>query len=192
MFKIIMKLFCFTMISLFLVSCSSMKSEHYVGKKIPIQEELEEESIWQFEDKVFYVRTIGSEDSATITASALQWNKSKKKYEVEIFQVALTQLEINNSDDALFLNLKDDKDGLYKIFRLSPSTNEKDMVIFTIDTEVIKKHIQEGKVKAVKEEDGFLLKLTKEELDDYVRNNVNEIFDFGSAGVIKSLKGFKK
>jgi hypothetical protein len=169
-----------------------MKSEHYVGKKIPIQEELEEESIWQFEDKVFYVRTIGSEDSATITASALQWNKSKKKYEVEIFQVALTQLEINNSDDALFLNLKDDKDGLYKIFRLSPSTNEKDMVIFTIDTGVIKKHIKEGKVKAVKEEDGFLLKLTKEELDDYVRNNVNEIFNFGSAGVIKSLKGFKK
>jgi hypothetical protein len=162
-----------------------------VGEKVPIQEELEEESLWQFEEKVFYVRTLGSGDSTNITASTMVWNKSKNIYEIKTSQVAMTRLGMGDSE-GFFLNLKEEKDGLYKIFRLIPSTNEKDMIIFTVDTGIIKKHIKEGKVKAVKGKDGYILELTKEELDNYIRENLNEIFDFGGAGIIKSLNGFKE
>ncbi|MCK5543209.1 MAG: hypothetical protein KAI40_11010 [Desulfobacterales bacterium] len=192
MIKIIVKLFCCTMISLFLVSCSSLKSEHYVGQKLPIHEELEEESIWQFEDKVFYVRVVSPANSPIITASSLQWNKLKNKYEIKTSQVTVTELKIDDADDSLFLNLKEEKEGLYTILRLIPSSSDKDMVIFTVDKGTIKKHIKEGKVKAVKKGDAFILKLTKEELDSYIRENLNEIFDYGGAGIIKPLKGFNE
>jgi len=192
MFKLIIKFFCTAIISLSLSSCSTMKSEHYVGEKIPVQEDFAEESIWQFEDTVFYVRTLGSGESATITASSLLWNKSEKKYKVKTAQVIITKLETGDTDESYFLNLKDEKEGLYTILHLVPSTNERDMVFFTIDTGTMRDHITEGKIKAVEQKDAFILKCSKEELDNYIRENLTEIFDFGGAGILKSLKGFKK
>lgn len=191
MLKILFRLVGCTIICLAIVSCSSMKSEHFVGEKIPIQEELEEESIWQFEDKVFYVRTLGSGESATITASSMQWNKSKKKYEIETSQVVMTELDMGGADDAYFLNLKDTKNGLYTILHLIGASNNRDMIFFTVDSETMKKHIQDGKVKAVDTKDGFILKLTKKELDNYIKENLSNVFNFGSAGVIKPIKGYK-
>ncbi len=195
MSKLIMKLFCCTMVSLFLVSCSSLKSEHYVGEKEKsIHGELQEESIWRFEDKVFYVRAKGTGDSATITVSSLVWSVTKQKYEVKTAQVVITSLESANKDKdkSLFLNIKDTKDGLYKIFCLVPSTNNKDMVIFTIDSLAIEKHIKEGKVKAIEKKNDFILQLTKKELDNYIKENLNDIFEYGGAGILKSLSGFNK
>lgn len=169
-----------------------MKSEHYVGEKVPIQEDFAEESIWQFEDTVFYVRTLGSGESATIIASSLLWNKSEKKYDIKTAQVVMTKLETGDADESYFLNLKDEKDGLYTILHLVPSTNERDMVFFTVDTGKIREHIQKGKVKAVEQKDAFILNCSKEELDNYIRKNLTGIFDFSGAGILKSLKGFKE
>ena len=192
MFKLIIKLFCTAIISLSFSSCSTMKSEHYVGEKIPVQEDFAEESIWQFEDTVFYARTLGPGESATITASSLIWNKSEKKYKVKTAQVVITKLKTGDTGESYFLNLKDEKEGLYTILHLVPSTNERDMVFFTIDTGTMRDHINEGKIKAVEQKDEFILKCSKEELDNYIQGNLTEIFDFGGAGILKSLKGFKK
>jgi hypothetical protein len=56
----------------------------------------------------------------------------------------------------------------------------------------LKKDMKEGKLKALKKgKYDFILQLTKEELDNYVRQNMNELFDYDSPGIIKPLKGFK-
>ncbi|MEA3346863.1 MAG: hypothetical protein U9Q21_02100 [Candidatus Auribacterota bacterium] len=184
MFKTVIKLTGCVIISLFLTSCASLKSKHYVGIKEPIEkEDLEEESIWQFEDKVFYVRAL---DPATAIASSLKWDDSKKEYKIITTQVVLTKL-----DEHLFLNLKGEKEDLYTILRLTGSMDGT-MIIFTVDDEEIEKHIKEGKVKAIKKGDNFILELTKEELDSYVRENLNNLFDYDIAGIIKPLKGFKE
>ncbi len=184
------RFFLCTMVSLVLVSCSSLKSEHYVGEQVPIQEDLAQESIWQFEDQIFYVRGQGMENPGTMTAWTLNWNESENRYEVIESRVVVTQLKLKDSRALLFLNLKEEKDDLYKIFRLIPSTNEQDAIIFTVDAGKIKEQIKNGKVKAFKKDGDFILQLTKKELDRYIKENADEIFDFSTAGIIRSIKGF--
>ncbi|MCP3898755.1 MAG: hypothetical protein GY707_03365 [Desulfobacteraceae bacterium] len=187
-------IFSCIMISGILMSCSSLKSEHYVGEKLPIHELLQKESIWQFKDTVFYVRTGGDSHEFVTTATALQWNELKNKYDIKTSKIVLTKLPNKDVDvdDSRFLNLKNDKDDLYTILRLIPANNDKDLIIFTVNDNVIEKHIKEGKVKAVEKSKDFILKLTKEELDNYIKENLNEIFDYSAAGIIQPIKGFKE
>jgi len=73
-----------------------------VGKKVSMHKELEKESIWQFEDKMFYVRVLGKGESETITASSLQWNRSEKRYEVETSQIVMSELKMDDSKQLFF------------------------------------------------------------------------------------------
>lgn len=184
MFKTVMTLVGCVIIIVSLTSCASLKSKYYVGEIEPIdEEEMIEESIWQYNDKVFFLRAI---DSTTVIASSLDWRESEKAYKVITSQVVITTL-----DEHLFLNLKEEKEDLYTILRLIPSMDG-EMVILTVDKEKIEKHIKEGRVKATKAGDDFILNLTKKELDVYIRENLNDLFDYDVAGVIRPIKGFEE
>jgi len=184
MYRKITKIFACCVFCLGIVSCASLKSKHYVGKKeLGAEKDLKKETIWQFQEKVYYVRAV---DPETLIASTLEWNDEKKKYEVKTSQIVISKLNEN-----LFLNFKPEKEELYTILRFSPST-EQIMAVFTVDGDIISKHIEEGKVKAVKKGDDFILELTKEELDKYVKENLNELFDYKHSGIIKAIKGFKE
>jgi hypothetical protein len=183
MYKKTINMIVFCMLSLGMASCASLKSKHYVGEKESgAEKDLKKETIWQFQEKVYYVRAI---DPQTLIASTLEWNDEKKKYEVKTSQIVISKLNEN-----LFLNLKPEKEDLYTILRLSPST-DKIMAIFTVDSDIIQKHMKEGRVKAVKKGDDFILELSKEQLDKYVQENINDLFNYKNAGIIKAIKGFK-
>jgi hypothetical protein len=160
-----------------------MKSKYYVGQKEPIDgKDIEKDSIWQVMDNVFYLRVI---DPETLKASTLEWNASRNRYETKTFEVVLTKL-----DEHFFLNLKKENEELYIILRMSASPQG--MALFTVKDKKIEKDMKEGKLKALKKgKYDFILQLTKEELDNYVRQNMNELFDYDSPGIIKPLKGFK-
>jgi hypothetical protein len=184
MYRNILKSISCILMCLFLMSCgTSLKSNHYVGVKEPIDEkELNKESIWTIEDSIFYARAV---DPNKIIASSLRWDEAEKEYKVETFQIVFTSL-----GKYAFLNLPDKDTGLYTIYRLVPSTDGS-VILFAADKENMKKHIKEGKIKAIEKDGSFILETTKEGLDKYVLDNLNEIFDYSSANIIKPLKGFK-
>ena len=183
MTKIATKLIAFAIISLFAVSCTSLKCKNYVGTKESIEEsDLNTESIWQFNDTIFFVRVVDQ----SVTVSGLEWDDSKKEYQVRKSNVILSKL-----DEHHFLNFMDDKDNLYTILRAS-SLTDNTIAVFTVNKEIIQRHIKEGKLKATKKEDSFILDLTKEELDNYIRNNLNDLFDYDAGGLLKQLKGTRK
>jgi hypothetical protein len=183
MAKTAIKLIAFAIVSLFAVSCTSLKCKNYVGTKEPIKEsDLNTESIWQFNDTIFFVRVVDQMG----TVSGLEWDESKKEYQVRKSNFILSKL-----DEHYFLNFMDGKDDLYTILRVSSLTDDT-IAIFTVDKEKIERHIKEGKVKATKKEDSFILDLTKEELDNYMRNNLNDIFNYDAGGLLKQIKGTRK
>ncbi|MCP3899988.1 MAG: hypothetical protein GY707_09780, partial [Desulfobacteraceae bacterium] len=132
-----------------------------------------------FDDKIFFVNVV---DSSTLIASTMKWNETKKEHEVIKSEIVLTELE---GPDAYFLNFKEE--GLYTIVLLAPTKNERDYLVYTINEDAIKKHIKEEKVKAVRKGNDYILKLSKEDLDKYVRENFYTLFSLGGAGIIKAM-----
>lgn len=185
MFRKLLKSISWVLMCLFLMSCgTTLKSNHYVGIQEPVDEkELNKETIWTFQDEIFYVRAV---DPNKIMASSLSWDSSENEYKVVTFQVVLTSL-----DKYTFLNLKDENSASYSIYRVIPSTDGA-LVVFTADKGNMKRHADEGKIKAIERDNSFIIESTKEDLDDYVLNNVNEIFDYSRAHIIKPLKGLKE
>ena len=185
MYRNMLKAIVCVLISLFLTSCgTSLKSTHYVGVKEPVDEkELNQETLWTFEDNVFHVRAV---DPNRIIASSLRWDEAEKEYKVETFPIVLTSL-----DKYTFLNLPGKAAELYTIYRVIPSTDGS-VILFTADKENMTKHIKEGKIKAIEKDNSFILEMTKEDLDKYVLDNLNEVFDYSSAHIIKPLKGIKE
>jgi hypothetical protein len=170
------------MISVSLVSCSSLKSEHYVGELLPAaDEEIVDASLWEFDNQVFFVNVI---DSSTLAASTLRRNKEKKEHEIIKSKIILTELE---KPGAYFLNMKESTEDLYTILLLVPTKSEKAYLVYTVDNDIIKKHIKEGKVKAVQKGNDYILQLSKEELDKYIGENIETIFTLGNAGIVKAL-----
>lgn len=170
-------------ICLFLSSCYTLHSKHVVGEKKLIEnKKIDAEGRWQFEDKDFFTRVIGH---GTLVGSSLGWDETKKEYKASNVQIVLTQL-----DDTNFLNIKESKDDLYTIYRMDYS-GDGSIVVYTIKEETMDRHIKEGKVKATKTKynnSSYILELTKEELDIYIQENINNLFDYGNPIIIKQFK----
>ncbi len=91
MLRIVGNIFCCILTSTFLVSCSSLKSEHFVGERAPMLDtQVTEVTLWEFDDKVFFVNVV---DPSTLIASTMQWNKTKKEHEILKSKVVLTELK---------------------------------------------------------------------------------------------------
>jgi hypothetical protein len=161
-----------------LASCTTLKSEHYVGTKetIPVQE-IKKETIWQYEDAVYYVRVL---DSLNAIASTLEWDENNKRYQVQTFEVVVTSL-----GDDKFLNIKGE-DRLYTILRMAGAMDGT-IVFFTVNEEQINEDIRRGIVKATKKNSEFILEMRKAELDQYIAKNIDHLFNVRSPGIIKPL-----
>lgn len=167
-------------ICLFLSSCYTLQSKYIVGERTPIEnKKIDTEDRWQCDDKEFFTRVIGPE---TLIMSTLGWDKEKKEYRAKNAQIVLTKLHETN-----FINLKGNKEDLYTIFRMETSGNGSP-VLYTIKNETMEEHIKEDKVKAVKKDGRYILEITKEEMDSYISENINSLFDYGNPIIIKQLK----
>ena len=164
-------------------SCAAIKSVHYVGKKESVFNGYSKEiSIWKYEKQVIYVKPI--DDYIAIT-STLEWDQSKK-----LFSASNAQILITNIGDHKFLNIKED--SLFTILKLAPSSDGQ-LVLFTINEEKIKKDIEESRIK-IKDRKNFdyNLDLSKEELDNYISENINSLFDYTISGVVSPIIGLQK
>ena len=169
-------------ICLFLSSCYTLQSKHVVGEKNIIEyKKIDAENRWQYKDEDFFTRVIGP---GTLVGSSLRWDESKKEYKASNGQIVLTQLDETN-----FLNIKGDKEDLYTIYRMDYS-GDGSIVVYTIKEETMDRHIKEGKVKATKTKNNnsYILELTKEEIDIYIQENINNLFDYGNPIIIKQFK----
>lgn len=173
----------FLVFMLFISSCAKLKSYHYVGEKEKIPtDELKTETIWQYEDDVFYVRIL---DSLNVIVSSLEWDKSIQGYKVINYDVVFTKL----GDDS-FLNIKE-ADGYYNILRMAGS-EDGTIVFFTANEKQLEKDMKQGVIKATKSESEFILDIKKQDLDKYVSENINRLFKVKTPGIIKPLVSIEK
>ena len=161
-------------------SCSSLKSPYYVGEKQPIKDkELSTESVWQAGDAVYFVRMI---DTNTVIASTVEWDKATQKHTLSTGQLVLSKL-----GDTFFLNVKND--DLYTILRMIPSADNS-WILLTIDSGKVEADIAEGKIKAHKDGNSSIITdCSKEELDQYVKDNLQTLFDLNISSVAKLISG---
>ena len=159
-----------------LSACTSLKCEHYVGVKEPIAEnDIGEETIWRYRDKVYFLKVV---DPQTVVASTLVWDDAAQRHQVVASEIALTKL-----DDHLFLNIRDEEERYYSIFRLSPSMDGP-MVLFSVSRDKLEADIKAGRIEADSGKNSIVLKVTKAQLDAYVRENLFTLFNTDAAGLI--------
>ena len=173
----------FLLFIFFISSCNQLKSKYYIGEKetIPMKE-LKSETIWQFGDDVFYLRIL---DSLNVIASSLEWQESDKEYKVKTFEVIFTNL-----DEAKFLNVKGE-DGMYTLLRMV-GADDGTIVFFTVNEEFMKNEIKQGQVRAKEDGSDYILDISKQELDNYVAKNINDLFSIKTPGIIKPLVNITK
>ena len=160
-------------------SCNSLRSQNYVGEKANItQYNISKDSMWLFDDTVFHVRLVGTN---LLVASSVVWDEKNKKHDISTKELIISELK-----GYTFLNLKDGQ--YYTILRLIP-TGEDSLVLATVDAGKIDKDIAEGKIKATKEQREFTFKGSKKELDDYVSDNIDSLFDYDALGALRLLSG---
>lgn len=167
----------FATISGVLVSCSELRSPHYVGEVVEIMEEdLGRESAWVMDEELYWIRRTGSN---SFVAATMEWNRKTETYEARTAPILLTQL-----DDHLYLQLKEDDE--YIILRAACSQDES-LILFTIKKDIIEKDVQEGKIRARISGNKITLECSKEEQDEYIRDNVERIFSYDCARVARKV-----
>ena len=169
-------------ISIGLLSCSVLQSPHYVGEKIDISEEdLSNQSIWVHKEDVYYVRRTGTN---TFLAATMKWDAKKSAFTVHSFPLFLSEL-----GDHLFLNIKNG--DLYTILRVACCDDES-IILFTVDLNMMKQEIADGKVKAHEDDGNIIMGCSKEEQDEYISNNIHHIFHMDGASIARKLSEEKK
>jgi len=171
-----MKRLLFPLLSLILAatisSCASLKCKYYPGKLAAEKNLIGRKMLCTFGSTAFNVNILSSED---IVMARLEWDAQKKEFKAINNKVLLSELE----NGYLFLNILGD-DGLYTILKCS--AREKWIVFYTIKEEKIKKDIESGRIKAtVNDKDSkYVLDLSKEELDKYLAENIDTLFDYNN------------
>lgn len=114
--------------------------------------------------------------------STLVWDEKENAFKKVDSEVVVSQL-----DDDFFLNVKED--GVYTIVRMTSTLDGEFIVIFEANGEKLKADAEAGVVKLKERGEGedssvFNLDITKRELDEYVADNIDELFSKSSVGVI--------
>lgn len=163
--------------AMLLSSCSELRSPHYVGEPVEMDEEdPSHESIWMLGESVYYIRRTSSN---TLVAATLEWDQKNGDYTAKSFPLVITTL-----DDHIFLNINNGDD--YTILRLACACDESFM-LFTVDPEMMKKAIADGTVKAHTEGDHIIMDGTKAEQDEFIANHINTLFSMDCGSIARKL-----
>ena len=161
-----------------LSSCSSLKSPYYIGEKVEFSEnEIGNETVWRLEEDVYHVKIVSSNE---VVVSTVNWVDRNKKFTTENHELVISEL-----DDRLFINLKED--DLYRVLRITPAGQS--IVFYMVDGDQLKKHIPSGKVEFTEKGDVYTLKGSKEEIDQFIRENITTIFNPDHVVVAELLSG---
>ena len=174
---------CLLAVSIGITSCSGLKSKYYVGEQLDISEDdLAQESVWEYGDNTYYVRRTGSN---TYVMATLEWNEDKGDYTVNSYPVVPSKL-----GEHLFLNIK----GLdyYMIFRVALA-GENELILFRADKEKLVQDIADGIVCAhTNEHNEVIMDGTKEEQGAYIQKNIDSMFSIDSPSIARLISEKKK
>jgi hypothetical protein len=179
MIKRILSLACAAVICLSALSCTSMKSRHFVGqKKVLAENELSQESVWQMDKEVFIVRRL---DDGRLIVSSMDWDKKTQAYAVVSYPLVVSEL-----GKYTFLNIKDG--DLYTILRLVGTEGDA-VVLLTVDKDKLETDIEAGRIDAYKDDHDFIFSGSKAALDRYIQTNIDTLFSLEAVGVAELISG---
>jgi hypothetical protein len=167
-------IFCFL-----LASCNFLKSEHFPGDAIDIEnKDIGKEMVWKLnKDKVYHTAIL---DKNLIKAGNLEWNK-----EQEVFHAVNQNIILSKLGDSCFINIVD-HDGMYKILKFTMSSDST-LVAYTVDKKKMEDFIDQGKLNASIVDSNIVLDLTKIELDNFIDKYGSEIFNYDSPFVFQKI-----
>ena len=173
---------CVIALCILCTSCTSLKCKHFPGTQEMVDEkQLSSESIWKLGEAVYHVKVANSN---RVVASYVKWDDKTDKHRLKSFPVIISKM-----DDTLFLNVKTDE--FYTILQLTPAGDES-IVLLTIDHDKVEKDIEKGIIKGSKKDGDYILDCTKQELESYIKTNINTLFSLNGAGVLKLIEGKMK
>ena len=153
------------------ISCTSLKSKHIAGEKVPLtQEDISADSIWKLGDDVYFLRLA---EEGTLVAATLSWNEKTGAYAMKTYQLVPSKIGEHH-----FLNVKDG--DYYTILRLV-GAGEDEVVLFTVDKDKLAKDIADGLLQAREEDGGFIVDEPKEALDRYIASHIDTLFALDAA-----------
>lgn len=163
------------------ISCSTLKSPHYVGEQQPATEkDLGDITVWKQGEDVYFVKRV---DSNTLVAATLQWNDKSNDFAVRSFPFIMSTL-----DDHMFLNVRNS--DLYSIFRVAGACDDDESptyLLFTIDDDKMEQDMADGKIQARKVGDDIIMECTKEEQDAYILEHIHTMFDMDGASIVRQI-----
>jgi hypothetical protein len=163
------------------ISCSTLKSPHYVGERQPAAEkDLADITVWKQGEDVYFVKRV---DSNTLVAATLEWDSTVNDFSVRSFPFIVSKL-----DDHIFLNVKDGE--LYSIFRVAGACDDNEpstFLLFTIDDDIIKQDMADGTIRARNEGDDVIMECTKEDQDAYILENINTMIHMDGACIVRQI-----
>jgi hypothetical protein len=176
--RIVKYSYCLSLL-LLLTSCNFLKSEHYPGKPIKIEEkDIGKEMVWKLnEDNVYHTVIL---DNNRIKAGNLEWDKEKK-----IFNAGNQNIILSKLGENCFINVEDG-DGMYKILKFTASSDSS-IVAYTVNKKMMEKYIKDKILKASIVDNNVVLDLTKIELDDFIDKYCDDIFNYDSPLVFQKL-----
>jgi hypothetical protein len=164
---------------LLLTSCNFLKSEHFPGKPINIEDkDIGKEMAWKLnKDKVYKTVIL---DKNLIKAGNLEWNKEQETFYAVNHNIILSKLGNN-----YFINIED-RDGMYRILKFTISSDST-VVAYTVDKDKMDNYINDGKLKAEIVDGNIILDLTKIELNNFIDKYDNEIFNYDNPFVFQKI-----
>ena len=171
-------LICSLICTVFLSACSSIHSPFVIGQAVEFSDdEIGNETVWKIDDEIYHVRVVGSN---AVAVGEVKWDQTNRTHTVETTEIILSEL-----DGYRFLNVKEDNSFLICYMAVSGERN----VVFYPVNENIKKHLSSGNIERVEKEGAYLLKGSKKEIDEFVRSNLNSLFDTNSPLVAELVCG---
>jgi hypothetical protein len=179
MIKRILSLTFAALLCISALSCTSMKSRHFVGqKKILAENELSQESVWKMGKDVFLVRRL---DDSKLIVSSMGWDKKTQAYSVASYPLVVSEL-----GEYTFLNIKDG--DLYTILRLVGAEGDA-VVLLTVDKDKLETDIETGQIEAYKDDHAFIFSGSKAALDRYIQTNIDTLFSLEAVGIAELISG---
>jgi hypothetical protein len=150
-----------------LTSCSPLRSPHYIGDQVEFSEkEIGRVSTWEIEGLTYHAKI---KSSNQVVVASVTWDQKKEE-----FVMSTEDLVISALDDQLFINVKyDDSYGIIHVTKVKDDY----LISHSVDTAFLKKQIPSGKVKTGGDDSSFILTGTKEEIDKFMRENMNQVFN---------------
>jgi hypothetical protein len=164
---------------LMLASCASLQSPYVIGEATTYSEdEIGNETVWKIDDEIYYARIISTN---TVAVSVVKWDQEAQSNSVETVDLIRSELDGHG-----FVNFKEA--DAYFISRVAPF-GDNTLVFYPVDNDALEKLIASDHIEQGEKKGAYILKGTKVEIDQFVSEHVEHIFNTDTPVVAELISG---